>query len=157
MPHPGFPRGRVGAPGLEPGASALSGPRSDRLSYAPARGLTARARDGSLIPPVAEATGGRGPATGPKTERAGPFVGPYRTDGDAGPTAAGPCCGWALPPALGGIPPVGACAPEPGHLRCPRGGPAARSTPANGGSEPDPVPARTPLSHGVAPALRVPA
>ena len=26
---------RVGAPGLEPGASALSGPRSDRLSYAP--------------------------------------------------------------------------------------------------------------------------
>ena len=27
---------RVGAPGLEPGTSALSGPRSNRLSYAPA-------------------------------------------------------------------------------------------------------------------------
>ena len=31
---PGVSAG-VGAPGLEPGASALSGPRSDRLSYAP--------------------------------------------------------------------------------------------------------------------------
>jgi len=68
-----------------------------------------------------------------------------------------PYCGWALPPALGGIPPVGACAPEPGCLPHPHGGPAARSTPANGGSEPDPVPARTQLSHGVAPAPRVPA
>ena len=32
---PGRGNTRVGAPGLEPGASALSGPRSDRLSYAP--------------------------------------------------------------------------------------------------------------------------
>jgi hypothetical protein len=29
------PRRRVGAPGLEPGTSALSGPRSNQLSYAP--------------------------------------------------------------------------------------------------------------------------
>ena len=29
--------GQVGAPGLEPGTSALSGPRSDRLSYTPRR------------------------------------------------------------------------------------------------------------------------
>ena len=60
MPHPGFPRGRVGAPGLEPGTSALSGPRSDRLSYAPARWLTAsrtrriRHPPGSPKRPVAE-------------------------------------------------------------------------------------------------------
>ena len=32
---------RVGAPGLEPGTSALSGPRSNRLSYAPAAGAHA--------------------------------------------------------------------------------------------------------------------
>ncbi len=31
------PPGRVGAPGLEPGTSALSGPRSNQLSYAPRR------------------------------------------------------------------------------------------------------------------------
>lgn len=30
------PRWPVGAPGLEPGTSALSGPRSNQLSYAPA-------------------------------------------------------------------------------------------------------------------------
>ena len=30
-----LPLSRVGAPGLEPGTSALSGPRSDHLSYAP--------------------------------------------------------------------------------------------------------------------------
>ena len=33
---------RVGAPGLEPGTSALSGPRSNRLSYAPASPVPAR-------------------------------------------------------------------------------------------------------------------
>ena len=33
-PRPGSPR--VGAPGFEPGTSALSGPRSNQLSYAPA-------------------------------------------------------------------------------------------------------------------------
>ena len=38
LPHtPDRSRGRVGAPGLEPGASALSGPRSNQLSYAPVR------------------------------------------------------------------------------------------------------------------------
>jgi hypothetical protein len=38
-PHPPRPRGSavVGAPGLEPGTSALSGPRSNHLSYAPTR------------------------------------------------------------------------------------------------------------------------
>ena len=35
--------GRVGAPGLEPGTSALSGPRSNHLSYAPAARRAARA------------------------------------------------------------------------------------------------------------------
>ena len=30
-------QGVVGAPGLEPGTSALSGPRSNQLSYAPQR------------------------------------------------------------------------------------------------------------------------
>ncbi len=35
-PLPGTPAGQpVGAPGLEPGTSALSGPRSNQLSYAP--------------------------------------------------------------------------------------------------------------------------
>jgi len=33
---PSTPVSRVGAPGLEPGTSALSGPRSNQLSYAPA-------------------------------------------------------------------------------------------------------------------------
>ena len=36
-PHAAPPAVPVGAPGLEPGTSALSGPRSDHLSYAPAR------------------------------------------------------------------------------------------------------------------------
>lgn len=36
----------VGAPGLEPGASALSGPRSDHLSYAPRRPRRRCAEDG---------------------------------------------------------------------------------------------------------------
>jgi hypothetical protein len=36
----------VGAPGLEPGASALSGPRSDRLSYAPPPPRRARGHRG---------------------------------------------------------------------------------------------------------------
>ena len=35
-PRPTAPTARVGAPGLEPGTSALSGPRSNHLSYAPA-------------------------------------------------------------------------------------------------------------------------
>src|SRR5687767_6126417 len=39
------PAAGVGAPGLEPGASALSGPRSDRLSYAPPPAPRATARD----------------------------------------------------------------------------------------------------------------
>jgi hypothetical protein len=57
---------RVGAPGLEPGTSALSGPRSNRLSYAPA----ARA-----VFPSSTAVGGSGfPRRAsrpmPKTERA---------------------------------------------------------------------------------------
>jgi hypothetical protein len=43
----------VGAPGLEPGASALSGPRSDRLSYAPAR-------------PAPDRPPGRDPGRGPR-------------------------------------------------------------------------------------------
>lgn len=34
-PRPAPPRVGVGAPGLEPGTSALSGPRSNHLSYAP--------------------------------------------------------------------------------------------------------------------------
>ncbi len=157
MPHPGFPRGRVGAPGLEPGASALSGPRSDRLSYAPARWLTARARDGSLIPP--DRRSDRWPRAGNRAEDGarGTNSVPAGRDVTRDRPPPFPYCGWALPPALGGIPPVGACAPEPGCLPHPHGGPAARSTPANGGSEPDPVPARTQLSHGVAPAPRVPA
>ena len=33
------PGGLVGAPGFEPGASALSGPRSNQLSYAPSGGV----------------------------------------------------------------------------------------------------------------------
>jgi hypothetical protein len=48
-PRPPSP---VGAPGLEPGASALSGPRSDRLSYAPRR-LQLRA-DGTGAAPKTE-------------------------------------------------------------------------------------------------------
>ena len=40
-PRPPPPSG-VGAPGLEPGTSALSGPRSNRLSYAPAAGAHVR-------------------------------------------------------------------------------------------------------------------
>ena len=43
----------VGAAGLEPAASSLSGMRSDRLSYAPPRGA-GRARTGGL--PVANRT-----------------------------------------------------------------------------------------------------
>ena len=39
---PHAPRSRVGAPGLEPGTSALSGPRSNHLSYAPVCSRTGR-------------------------------------------------------------------------------------------------------------------
>jgi hypothetical protein len=41
-PLPGTRSGGVGAPGLEPGTSALSGPRSNHLSYAPAVRSTPR-------------------------------------------------------------------------------------------------------------------
>ena len=46
VPVPCAPHEVVGAPGLEPGTSALSGPRSNQLSYAPSmpdpRGLALR-------------------------------------------------------------------------------------------------------------------
>ncbi len=66
---PGRGDARVGAPGLEPGASALSGPRSDRLSYAPMQqqpgGLRPHlARDPIRVDEPLEA----GPAA-PKTEQ----------------------------------------------------------------------------------------
>ncbi len=54
----------VGAPGLEPGTSALSGPRSDRLSYAPRRPPAARHH---AVPSVAVAHPIGDPR--PKTER----------------------------------------------------------------------------------------
>jgi hypothetical protein len=43
----------VGAPGLEPGTSALSGPRSDHLSYAPAwpAGLSSSGAHGAVLCP----------------------------------------------------------------------------------------------------------
>ena len=61
-----YPPRKVGAPGLEPGTSALSGPRSDHLSYAPASsaaapGLTAQRRSAilcsSMIPHALPVTG----------------------------------------------------------------------------------------------------
>ena len=49
-PHHGRPPAGVGAPGLEPGTSALSGPRSNRLSYAPAsRGRRHRLADATVV------------------------------------------------------------------------------------------------------------
>ena len=77
---------RVGAPGLEPGTSALSGPRSNRLSYAPA----ARA-----VFPSSTAAGGAGgsPAGQP----------PHAQDGARGPSAPPtsadqPACSWRRRP-----------------------------------------------------------
>jgi hypothetical protein len=47
------PPGGVGAPGLEPGTSALSGPRSHHLSYAPAGRSPGRpSAGGHRVPPV---------------------------------------------------------------------------------------------------------
>jgi hypothetical protein len=66
---PGRGDARVGAPGLEPGASALSGPRSDRLSYAPRQ---RRFRAGAART-LARGTLGdgnpRAPPAAPKTEQ----------------------------------------------------------------------------------------
>jgi hypothetical protein len=64
---------RVGAPGLEPGTSALSGPRSNHLSYAPAETSAPRRPAAAAARPVAPSLLGapwvaRGPM--PKTERA---------------------------------------------------------------------------------------
>jgi hypothetical protein len=50
-PRPAFRSGGVGAPGLEPGTSALSGPRSNHLSYAPAARSTPRRRRPGLPGP----------------------------------------------------------------------------------------------------------
>jgi hypothetical protein len=47
LPRPPGPPAGVGAPGLEPGTSALSGPRSNHLSYAPAGRSPGRRRAGS--------------------------------------------------------------------------------------------------------------
>jgi hypothetical protein len=71
----GLRPGRVGAPGLEPGTSALSGPRSNRLSYAPVAALPDWPR-WSAPPGMPHGHhpglphGTRGPM--PKTERADP-------------------------------------------------------------------------------------
>jgi hypothetical protein len=70
-PTPRHHAARVGAPGLEPGTSALSGPRSDHLSYAPV--------DRSGLPVVP--SGGR---PMPKTERAHPPDGETSQDLAAG-------------------------------------------------------------------------
>jgi hypothetical protein len=50
----------VGAPGLEPGTSALSGPRSDRLSYAPRRPPPSVARHSVRRGRPSPPRGGRG-------------------------------------------------------------------------------------------------
>ena len=44
-PIPACPPLSVGAPGLEPGTSALSGPRSNQLSYAPVGHVSAKHQD----------------------------------------------------------------------------------------------------------------
>ena len=93
----------VGAPGLEPGASALSGPRSDRLSYAPRQsddragaarttargGSTRRAEDGAgardarrprAFPVTAPPRGPRRPCRPLDPRRGnGPRLGPRKT------------------------------------------------------------------------------
>jgi hypothetical protein len=87
-PAPTARPGGVGAPGLEPGTSALSGPRSNRLSYAPAAGA------------VAPSSTAAAPARGsprvasrpmPKTERAQPAR-PWRQPwpGDSARPNSGP-------------------------------------------------------------------
>ena len=50
----------MGAPGLEPGTSALSGPRSNRLSYAPKPGGAPKTKQNSTRP---DASGRRGTAS----------------------------------------------------------------------------------------------
>ena len=75
-PRPTAPTARVGAPGLEPGTSALSGPRSDHLSYAPAGRAPARRTSPSAVAPASPAADRAGcptdarPCPLPKTERA---------------------------------------------------------------------------------------
>ena len=70
------PPPRVGAPGLEPGTSALSGPRSNHLSYAPAGAPGHPGRHGLRSPlrrgPRRHDLTSSGPHTRPlpKTERA---------------------------------------------------------------------------------------
>ena len=126
------PARRVGAPGLEPGTSALSGPRSDRLSYAPARRAgSPHARRGGSPPPrrTAEAAARRGRepgrrrsarAIGPRASRR--RVGRRRPAGMPLP-AARAVARPGLPPPAGG--PAGrstpACAGEQTGARCPRG------------------------------------
>jgi hypothetical protein len=78
-PQQGVTAGRdgwVGAPGLEPGTSALSGPRSNRLSYAPAAGKRAPRR------PQQPAVPGSCPDA-PRTLPGDPA--PYAQDGARGP------------------------------------------------------------------------
>jgi hypothetical protein len=62
------PPGGVGAPGLEPGTSALSGPRSNHLSYAPAGRSPGRRRAGSSrgSPGVLRMSPARTPARCPR-------------------------------------------------------------------------------------------
>ena len=101
-PPPGIPRARVGAPGLEPGASALSGPRSDRLSYAPRLA-------GHVTPPSYP---GDGPSRRRRSGRAPPRGRPSRWGRISPPTRpVGPAVGE--PPR----PPRRSCRSHPPRLR----------------------------------------
>ncbi len=67
----------VGAPGLEPGASALSGPRSDHLSYAPSPRHWTRANRVGALAPKMEHHGLRQPVPQPVSHRPSrPATGP---------------------------------------------------------------------------------
>ncbi len=85
---------RVGAPGLEPGTSALSGPRSNHLSYAPA---TPRTRP--VVP-----SGGQDPGLPRRTSR--PMPKTERAESRLRPTAftSQPAPGAADLPAIRGAP-----------------------------------------------------
>ena len=83
----GSPRVPVGAPGLEPGTSALSGPRSNHLSYAPARDADTLGRRTSRAVPHTKQQGSSN--TRPLHDPAAPLPGTPQGGFPPGPVPRG--------------------------------------------------------------------